>query len=272
MLRLGNYWIDEILKAIIQNRSTDAIEGVLDELNSASIEVTSDPTEITDHKGNVVRRIYRSKSATFNATNAYHSVVAQNLGSGSDIINATEENPVEMPKLEMVAAGGSITLVDPVEGSIQVQGMYKDGANGDVYTQSTAASYEDKTFGLVGNVLTVPAAEEGAPVQYVVFYQRNVKSGIKLINEGDKFPSTVKMTLYCSYLTACGDFAPCYVYIPSFQPSPETTVSLDSEEQTMDFSGDIQLDTCGTDKLLYAIYFPEENVVTTGVVEEEETP
>jgi len=61
----------------------------LDQLSSASIEISADSTDITDKKGNVIRTTYRTKTGTFTATNALLHPAALNASSGSDITYAT---------------------------------------------------------------------------------------------------------------------------------------------------------------------------------------
>ena len=46
-----------------------------------------------------------------------------------------------------------------------------------------------------------------------------------------------------------------YIVLPSFQPSPETTIALSSDNATLDFNGSLQTDYCSTDKALYHIYY-----------------
>lgn len=268
--RLGNFSIDEILYGTAQNFK-DELLYTLDQLQTASIEISSDPTEITDKNGNVVRTIYKTKTGTFNSQNAFLHVAIMNAASGSEIEEATNEAPIVMPKIEIVPAGGSITLADAVEGSVHVIGLYGNGANSKNLTQSTAADFAKLNFALADGTLTVPAAAEDAPIQYLVKYDRNSKSGMKLTNTVNKFPDTVRLTLFCSYVDPCADeLKPCYVYLPSFMPDPSVTISLDRETQEMDFNGTLQMDYCSTAKSLYYIYFPDEEIsVVTGTTTEE---
>lgn len=263
--RLGNFNIDEILYGVAENFS-DEIQYYLDQLSTASIEISAESTDITDKKGNVVRTQYKSKSGTFTATNAWLHPAIMNAASGSEIQVASASAPIEMPKMEVVPAGGSITI-NAIEGTVKVIGMFGNGANGKVLTQSVSANYESGTFGLSSNKLTVPAAAADAPIQYLVKYQRSAESGIKLVNTADKFPNTVRLTLFCSYVDPCSDeLKPCYVYIPSFMADPSVTISLDSENQEMDYNGILQMDYCSTEKNLYFIYFPGDENVATGTV------
>ena len=273
--KLGNFAIDEILYGTAQNFS-DELLYTLDQLSSASIEISAESTDITDKKGNVVRTVYTSKSGTFNATNAFLHPALMNAASGSDIESATTTAAIEMPKMVRVEAGKSIDVTDAKTGSIHVVGLFGNGANSDELTQDTTASLANNTYGIATSegvtTLTVPAASEGSgssaitgPTIYVVRYQRDVTSGLKLVNRGDKFPNSVRLTLYCSYVDPCSDvLKPCYVYLPSFMPDPNVTISLDRESQEMDFNGTVQLDYCSTEKTLYIIYFPEEDIYVSG--------
>lgn len=264
--RLGNFNIDEILFGVAQNFN-DELQYTLDELSSASIEISSEATDITDKKGNIVRKVYRNKTGTLTATNAFLHPAIMNAASGADIERASAEMPLQMPAMEIVPAGKSVTLKNPIEGTVRVIGLYGNGANSEPFSQSTTA--DDTHFGLdADGVFKTPVIEgSDAPIQYMVKYERMVDDGIKLVNNADEFPGTVRLTLYCSYIDPCSDSPrPCYVYIPSFQVNPSVTISLDVENQTMDYTGDLQVDYCGTEKLLYAIYFPNEDLVTVGAL------
>lgn len=262
--RLGNYNIDEILYGVSQNFNDDILY-TLDQLSNASIEISADPTEIKDKNGNVVRTIYKTKTGKLSAKNAFLHVELQNAASGSNIETASLEKPIDMPKIEVVAAGKTLDITDAVEGTIHVIGLYGNGANGKNLTQSSSADYTAGTFGVAEHILTVPAAKEDDPIQYLVKYQRKSKSGIKLTNTVNKFPDTQRMTFFCSYMDPCSDgLKPCYVYLPSFMPDPSVTVSLDREAQEMDFNGTLQIDYCATDKPLYYIFFPGDESVYSG--------
>ena len=52
--------IDEILQAVATDFADSTIYYTVDQLSGATITISSDPREITDKNGNVVRRIYKS--------------------------------------------------------------------------------------------------------------------------------------------------------------------------------------------------------------------
>jgi len=102
--KLGNHYIDEILYGVAQD-DEDNIKYALDQLSSASIEISADSTDVTDKKGNIIRTTYRTKTGTFTATNALLHPAAINAQSGKDVTYATSQAPIEMPKIYVVEAG-----------------------------------------------------------------------------------------------------------------------------------------------------------------------
>ena len=273
--RLGNFNIDEIINCVAEDFDGNLLYS-LDQLNAASIEITSESTDITDKNGNIVRTIYKSKQGTFNATSAFMTPAILNNASGSDIVNATSSAPINMPKITLLAAGASGVALDAgVDAStIQVIAIFGGGANGARLTKITTGDpeYTESTgtytylYDGTTKKITLPAGGTDLPTQYLVKYTRSVTSGIEMKNTANAFPDTVKLTLYCSYVDPCDDqLRACYVVLPSFTASPETTISLNADEQEMDFSGNLQVDYCATSPVLYYIYMPDENAVKTAV-------
>lgn len=263
--KLGNFAVQEVLYGIAEDFSGNILY-TLDQLSSAQIEISSDPTEITDKSGNLIKQIYRSKNGTLTATSALLSPNVMNAGSGSEIQTATTAKAIKMPKVDIVKAGGSIVLDSTTDAdSIKVIGLYGNGANGPALTKDTAPVV-DETFGYDSSTytVTVPDAADDAPIQYLVKSEREVKEGIKMVNNANEFPKTVHLTLYVALADPCEDSPrAAYVYIPSFQADPSTTISFDSESTEVDFTGSLQVDYCGCEKQLYTIYFPKEDAVIT---------
>lgn len=266
--KLGNYAVKEVIYGVAQDFNGNLLY-TLDQLTSAQVEVSSDPTEVTDKRGNIIRQIYNNKTATFTANSALASPVLLNAQSGSPMEVASATNAIEMPKLATIAAGGSLVVDDAKTGTIQVMGIYNNGANGAVLTQGVSAVVDvSYAFDSSTNTITVPAAAADAPTTYLVRYDRDVTSGLKMANYADKFPDTVRLLLYIAVMDPCSDkYKAGYLYIPSFTPDPSATISFDSENQEVDFNGSINLDFCGTDKVLYYIYFPDENAIISGGTE-----
>ena len=211
-----------------------------------------------------------------NSTNAFLHPAIMNAASGSTIETASSTKKIDMPKIVIVAPGAEIDDETADMDTVKVIGIYGNGANSDPLTKSTsAASFDDGTFKVSGTKITLPAtgSTEGVdyPVNYLVMYTREVESGIKLTNTADKFPSACRLTLYVCYVDPCKEeLRPAYVVIPNFMPDPAVTINLSSENQEMDFNGTLQVDYCSGTKVLYYIYYPDENIVETVVQEDED--
>lgn len=263
--KLGNFAVKEIIFGLAQDFN-DKMLYTLDQLTSAQIEISSDPTEITDKRGNVIRNIYRSKSGTFTATSALLSPAVLQAQSGTLAELASTDSPITMPHIEVVAPAAVVDVADAKEGTIHVLGIYSNGADGVELTAGTAAVV-DKTYAYddANHTATMPGKAEGAPDQYLIKYDRDMTEGMKIANTAESFPDTIKLTLYAAIMDPCSDtYKSAYIVLPSFQPDPSTTISFDSDSQEVDFNGNLQVDFCGCEKALYFIYFDNDDVVVSG--------
>lgn len=265
MFKLGDYNIDEILQTIAETRSRDRILYTLTQLQKATIDISAESSDVSDKNGNVIRKKWKNKSGTFSATNALLNINIQNAASGNDLEVASTSNPIQMPKIDIYKAGTTgITLSSPKTGSVKVAPLYNNGASDSgSYAMAASADAVDATHFYVSEsgALTLPdvSAVEDAPTQFLVRYERDATSGYAIKNTANKFPKSVCLVSKASYEDLCtGELRPCYIVLPSFQVSPEISISLDADNTEMEYNGDIQVDYCSDDKLLYAMYFPDE--------------
>ena len=275
MFKLGNHVFDELILGVMSDFNQSSIWYTLDQLSSASIAITSDPKEIRDKNNNLVRKIYKSKDGEFNSTNAMLHPAVLNAASGSEIERASSTNPIDMPKMAVVTPGTVVTDETADFDTIKVIGIYGNGANSDPLTVGTTASFDDLKFAVdeTAHTITVPATgttqDVDYPVNYLVFYTRSVESGIKLTNRADKFPDAGCFTMQASYVDPCTEsLRAAYIVAPNFMPDPAMTINFDSDNQEVDFNGTLQVDYCGGSKVLYYIYYPDENIVVSGVVDD----
>ncbi len=276
-IKLGNFSIDEIIRAAAETFQGQLLY-TLDQLQSASIEITSESSDVTDKNGNVVRRIYKSKQGTFSATSAFMTPAILNNASGSSITQASATSTITMPEFLLIGAGSAAVTVDTNvdAATIKVMAIFAGGANGATLTKITTGdpTYDESTgtytylYDATNKKITVPGSGSGKPVQYFVTYDYANSSGIVMKNVATKFPDACKLKLYCSYVDPCSDaLKACYVVFPSFSASPETTINLNADEQTMDFAGNLNVDYCANESVLYYIYFPDKAAVKTAIVE-----
>lgn len=250
--KLGDLIIDRIQMAMAETFNNEPLF-VLTQLSDASIEITAESKDAVDKDGVLIKRFWQGKTGTFSATNAMLNLNVVAAKSGSDALQATTANAIVMPRIITVKAGTTATLTGYTTGQrITVNALANNGAMGTAYTLGTNASATE--YAISGTTFTPPT--DANETQYVVKYERNVTEGVKIINTADKYPATIKLTLKALCVDPCeaDTLRACYIVLPSFQPSPETTINL-TTDGTLDFNGDLQVNYCSADKELYTIYY-----------------
>lgn len=260
--RLDDIVIDRILMGVAMDFD-DNILYTLTQLSEASIEITAESKESRDKDGTLIKRFWQGKSGTFTATNAMLNlnVIGAMSGQGKEL--ATASNTIAMPAIKVVPVGTeTVTLNDDtstyVASSAKVVGMTFSGAKSEtVYTAGTAAG-ENTYVVSAGGVISLPTAQ--VDDQYVIYYERTVNSGAYIENRSDKFPSTIKLLLKVLYVDPCtaDTVRVGYILLPSFQVSPEVTINL-TTDATLDYTGDLQVDYCGSKKVLYQMFFADDD-------------
>lgn len=268
MFRLGDFAFDRLISATAEAKGD--IQYVVSQMQNAVIDVTAEAKEVRDKDGNLIRKIYNAKTGTLTAPNAMLNVNVINAASGNDLEVASTTNPIDMPKIIYVKAGETVTLTDYVEGTVKVKAVFGNGASGESYIQATAASATE--FGLTEDgVLTPPAytlaegdegydaeAKEAFPTKFLVKYYRKNTTGVVLRNSADKFPDAVALTIKAVYIAPCEEgVKAAYIYVPNFNVSPEISIDT-TTDSTIDYKGDLGVDSCADSKDLYVIYFPDD--------------
>lgn len=251
--KLGDLIIDRISMGYAEKFDGTPLY-VLTQLSEASIEISAESRDAVDKDGTLIKRFWNAKTGEFTATNAMLNLNVLAAQSGNDANIATSENVIVMPKIITVKSGTTATLTGYVSGArITVNALGTNGAMGKAYTLGSTASATE--FGLSGTTFTPPT--DSAEAQYVVKYDRQVTEGVDILNSADKFPATVRLTLKGLCVDPCEAdvLRAVYIVLPSFQPSPETTIALNSDNPTLDFAGSLQVDYCSTDKALYHVYY-----------------
>lgn len=253
---------DRIHKAVALNSAGEVLY-VLTQLQEATIEITSESRDMVDKDGTLIKRIYTGKSGTFSATNAFldANIIAQ--GSGTEKQVATDTNKIKTPFVRDVKRKdnvGSITIEGLDADSVHVVGESASGSMVVEYTKGTIAS--DTEFVATGNRIQLPTATDVA--KFVIIGEREMSSGAAVVNMSDKFPGTVTLIIQAFTIDPCTPDIrrATYIRIPSFQTSPDHTITL-STEATLDYSGDMQTSYCDEngDKILYEMFFPGDDTV-----------
>ena len=256
--RLGDKIYKEILYFYTEDLTTLNPLYVLTQLSEANVEITAASTDVTDKNGNLVKKIWKSKAGNFSATNAFVNTNIIAASTGSTPIFASSENKVTMPKMMHVKAGTEVDIKDFVAGSVKVAQYFGDGAIGKTYEMAETADESHFAIATDTGKLTLPSDTEAE--MYFIKYLREVEKGALISNKADEFPSSVRAIMKATYYNPCkkNELKADYIEFPSFQVSPETSFPINADSATMDFSGDLEIEYCGADKVLYNIYDADE--------------
>lgn len=187
-----------------------------------------------------------------------------NAQSGSKIQYAAAGSEIIMPRIIVQAAGKTATSVNlgtfDSNTGVKVIPIYGNGANGEPWDSTTVSG------AISGNNISIPAKETDGPTHYMIKYAVSTDKGAMLQNTTTVNSELYQLTLFCSMGDPCNDkLRPCYVVIPRFAPDPSMTISLDAETQEIDFNGNLNANYCDGTTALYFIYFPEEDLVVSGM-------
>lgn len=263
MFKLGDIIVDHAQFGFAESFQGDPLY-VLSQLSELSISVSGESTDITDAQGNVVATIWRAKTGELTATNAFLSLPLIASKSGSDAEIATTTNVIAMPKIETVEAGATLNLVGyQTGGEVSVAAVDANyNMSPKTYTLGTTASATEFAIDTTGDVPVLTPPTDAEEIRYIVKYTRNVTDGAKITNRSDKMPKAIRLTFKVLILDPCDqtNVQAAYIYLPSFQPSPEMEISLSADSQTLDYSGSLHVNYCSIEKELFTIYIAADDV------------
>ena len=255
--------IDRIQMGVAESTDGKQLLYTLTQLTDPKIEVSAESKEAKDARGTLIKKFYNGKTGTFTANNAFIDFNILGAATGSGKETASDANVMTIPKIVYVdnnaANQAGITLTgDVATGTIHVCDIANNGTMGVEYSLKDAASAT--SFAFANGTLMLPTVS--ATERFVVKYDRTVKKdAVRVENKANKYPDTIKLTLKALAVDPCtiGAVRACYIVLPSFQVSPETSFELQTESQ-LEYKGDLQVDYCSKDKTLYEIYMVEDDV------------
>ena len=253
------FTMDGIIIDRIQMATAEDFDGnvlyTLTQLADATIDVTAESKEARDANGTLIKTFYTGKSGTFTANNAMLDFNILSASTGSDKQVAASNKKIKMPGIKTVKASEkSVKVPGLIADSVKIVGIAGNGTK--------IAEYEaTKDYTASADTITLPTAPAGDVAQFVVRFDRNVESGVKVMNSATEFPGTVRLLLKALAVDPCSadTVRSVYILLPSFQVSPETSLSLTTDAQ-LQYTGSLQTDYCSADKTLYEIYFAEDDV------------
>lgn len=254
------FMLGDIIVDRVQYAYGEKLDGtpclLMSQLSDFTVDISAESKDAVDAQGTLVKRFWQAKTGEVTATNAminFSSLAAQ---GGTDAELASAAKKIVMPRIATVKKGEKLDVTDYVEGTIHVTAINSSGGMGQEYTL-TEYNIADGTGDDAGKKLLTPPTTEGID-RYMVKYDREVEVGARIVNESDKFPGTIVLTVKALAVDPCSvdTLKALYIRFPSFQISPELSMSL-TTDTSIDFAGSLQSSYCGSEKILYEIFWAD---------------
>lgn len=253
--------IDRIETAVAENISTGDLLYALTQVSEGSVEVSAESRDATDKEGNLIRRFWNAKTCSVTLTNTMLDLNMLASSSGTEKEVGSVGAPIVMPRIIIASnADGTVDLTGLVADTLSVNVLTDAGTIGDKMTAG-ADSAGATTYYLSGSTLTLPTGEGagGTEHKYIIKFDRQATSATMVTNYADKFPKQIKLTLKVLAVDPCESdtLRAMYIVFPSFNPSPESTISL-TTDSTFDYTGEAGYSYCAGEKVLYQIAMADE--------------
>lgn len=198
--------LDRVRSMTFNDLSTGEMLFRLTQLEDPTLTCTSEGEEVTDALGSVITTLYRSKKATFSATNSLVSLdlAAAQYGtkkevaeSGKEIVTRTFET-ITIPD-----SANTVKLAHKPANKDDVKFIYSiaNGELGKSYTAGADASATDFVIAEDGTI-TLPTGLTG---KIYVEYEFKTENAVRIVNKASKFPEAAKVVIYAIFRDACNE-------------------------------------------------------------------
>lgn len=193
--------LDKVRSLIFTDLEDGSVIGRLTKLEDPSLQTAAEAEEITDAQGALITKLFRAKTGRFEATNSLFSMdlLAQQYGTDKEV--ASESAKINVPCEETLEIeDGKITLSHTPVGDIKYIYKLENNALATKYNLGTAASATE--FVVEGTTITTPTDVTG---KIWVEYEYEATDAVKVVNDADKFPTSVGVKVFALFRDPCND-------------------------------------------------------------------
>ena len=198
--------LDRVRSMTFNDLSTGEMLFRLTQLEEPTLTCTSEGEEVTDALGSVITTLYRSKKATFSATNSLVSLdlAAAQYGTkkevaetGKEIVTRTFETITIPDKATTVKLAHEPANKDDVKFIYSIA----NGELGKSYKAGASANATDFVIDEHGTI-TLPTGLTG---KIYVEYDFKTENAVRIVNKASKFPEAAKVVIYAIFRDACNE-------------------------------------------------------------------
>lgn len=198
--------LDRVRSMTFNDLSTGKMLFRLTQLEDPTLTCTSEGEEVTDALGSVITTLYRSKKATFSATNSLVSLdlAAAQYGTKKEV--AEKDKEIVTRTFETITIPDSATTVNLAHrpaNKDDVKFIYSI-ANGELGKSYTAGAHVSSTEFVVAEdgTINLPTGLTG---KICVEYEFKTDNAVRIVNKASKFPEAAKVVIYAIFRDACNE-------------------------------------------------------------------
>lgn len=198
--------LDRVRSMTFNDLSTGEMLFRLTQLEDPTLTCTSEGEEVTDALGSVITTLYRSKKATFSATNSLVSLdlAAAQYGTKKEVAEAGKEIVTRtFETITIPDAVATVKLAHKPANKDDVKFIYSiaNGELGKSYKAGADASNTEFVIAEDGTI-TLPTGLTG---KIYVEYEFKTENAVRIVNKASKFPEAAKVVIYAIFRDACNE-------------------------------------------------------------------
>lgn len=198
--------LDRVRSMTFNDLSTGEMLFRLTQLEDPTLTCTSEGEEVTDALGSVITTLYRSKKATFSATNSLVSLdlAAAQYGTKKEVAETGKEIVTRTFETITIPDGAdSVKLAHKPANKDDVKFIYSI-ANGELGKSYKAGANASDTEFVVAEdgTITLPTGLTG---KIYVEYEFKTENAVRIVNKASKFPEAAKVVIYAIFRDACNE-------------------------------------------------------------------
>lgn len=198
--------LDRVRSMTFNDLSTGEMLFRLTQLEDPTLTCTSEGEEVTDALGSVITTLYRSKKATFSATNSLVSLdlAAAQYGTKKEVAEAGKEIVTStFETITIPDAATTVKLAHKPANKDDVKFIYSI-ANGELGKSYKAGADASDTEFVVAEdgTITLPTGLTG---KIYVEYEFKTENAVRIANKASKFPEAAKVVIYAIFRDVCNE-------------------------------------------------------------------
>ena len=195
--------IDRVRSVSVNDLTTKGLLFRLTQIEDPSLNCTAEGEEVTDAVGAVITTMYRSKKATFGASNSLISLDLAAAQYGTKKVLGSETEKITVPTYEVLdIKDGAVTLSNVPTNEIKYIYTIKDGEIGETFEAGAAASDTAFVVDAEGKTITTPTGLEG---KVYVEYEYETENAVYIRNNASEFPEAVSVVIYVIFRDKCNE-------------------------------------------------------------------